>query len=82
MPKVSGWLYPTWLEYDDDEWHLLQGSDLVGEAYKMANGTIRWHCKTSDWRDSNATTIEQAKAECEADFWKEAWHRATGHNRE
>jgi len=26
-------------------------------------------------------TIEQAKAECEASFWKEAWHDATGHHR-
>ncbi len=78
---LSEWVYPRWEEIEPGYWHLLQGINLVGEAYEREGGGIKWHCKTSDWRDTNALSIEQAKAECEASFWKEAWHRASGHHR-
>jgi len=74
--KPEGWRYPVWELVDDDYWHLRQGGTLVGEVYRRDDGTIKWHCKTSDWRDTYAATIEQAKAECECSFWKEAWHVA------
>jgi hypothetical protein len=71
---LNPFLYPRW-EHDDGQWLFLQGSVIVGEVYEMDGGAIKWHCKTSDWRDTNAKTIEQAKAECEASFWKEEWQK-------
>lgn len=70
---ADDWRYPKWEEVGENNWHFTQAGKLVGEAYVREDGTIKWHCKTSDWRDINARTIEQAKAECEASFWKEAW---------
>lgn len=69
------WHYPQW-ERGVDEGHWLFVQDrihIVGEACTMGSDVIKWHCKTSDWRDTNATTMEQAKAECEASFWKDQW---------
>ena len=32
-------------------WHLRDAEgDLIAEAYQRGDG-IRWHCKTSDWRE-------------------------------
>lgn len=87
LPALKDWRYPQWHEVEPGVWHLIQkgatgwSGELVGEAYAREDGGFKWHCKTSDWRDSDAKSIEQAKAECEASFWKEAWHQATGHQR-
>lgn len=70
----QSWRYPQWEKVEGSQWNLIQGFRLVGEAYETENG-FKWHCKTSDWRDTNAISIEQAKAECEASFWKEEWDR-------
>jgi hypothetical protein len=70
------WRFPKWEQVDDDQWEFTQDGKIVGEAYLMSGGEhIKWHCKTSDWRDTNALSIEQAKAECEASFWKEEWQQ-------
>lgn len=76
--RPEGWLFPQWELEGSDFWLLRQGGEIVGEVYRRDDGNIKWHCKTSDWRDLTATSIEQAKAECECSFWKEAWHVAVG----
>lgn len=73
--KIGVWRYPEWVLIDDDYWHLKKRDDwkILGEVYRYENGIIKWHCKTSDWRDTNALSIDQAKAECEASYWKNEW---------
>jgi hypothetical protein len=72
---IEGWRYPKWEEDDDGVWFLKQDMTLVGEAYPLDGGGFKWHCKLSDTRDTSATTIEQAMAECLASFWKEQWRK-------
>ncbi len=78
MSRPEGWRYPVWEQEDEDFWLLKQDGRTVGEAYRRDDGVIKWHCKTSDWRDTSALSMAQAKAECECSFWKEAWHKAVG----
>jgi hypothetical protein len=72
---IEGWRYPQWENTGDGAWFLKQDLTLVGEAYQLAGGGFKWHCKLSDTRNTSATTIEQAKAECLASFWKEQWRK-------
>lgn len=72
---MAEWRYPIWTEDSEGVWFLRQDGVIVGEVYLRDDGVIKWHCKTSDWRDIDAKTIEQAKAECEASFWKEEWEK-------
>lgn len=73
--KQGIWRYPTWEEIDTDYWHLRKINEIkiLGEVYRFDSGIIKWHCKTSDWRDTSAKTIEQAMAECESSYWKNEW---------
>lgn len=72
---IEGWKYPQWTDNGDGAWLLEHDHVTVGEAYPLSEGRFKWHCKLSDWRDTDAKSIEQAKAECLASFWKEQWHR-------
>ena len=60
---------------DETSWLLYHNGRLVGEAYQREDETIKWHCKTSDTRNTDAKTLDQAKAECEAEYWREMVRR-------
>lgn len=72
-PTSNAWCSPRWTEVEADHWLLYQAQEVVGEVYLREEGHIKWHCMTSDERDTSALTIEQAKAECIASFWKDAF---------
>jgi hypothetical protein len=72
---IEGWKYPKWEQVDEGLRLLIQDRTIVGEAYQLDSGDIKWHCKVSDTRDTNATSFDQAMAECLACFWKEQWRK-------
>jgi hypothetical protein len=72
---IEGWRYPRWEEAEDGLWFLMHDQTIVGEAYPLDGGGFKWHCKLSDTRDTSATSIEQAMAECLGSFWKEQWRK-------
>ncbi|MBY3433711.1 hypothetical protein HFN89_06060 [Rhizobium laguerreae] len=72
---IEGWKYPKWDEHEAGAWFLMHDLTIVGEAYTLDDGGFKWHCKLSDTRDTAANSIEQAKAECLASFWKEQWRK-------
>ncbi|MBY3158382.1 hypothetical protein HFO56_39475 [Rhizobium laguerreae] len=70
---IEGWKYPTWEQVGEHSWFLMHDGALVGEAHALTGDTFKWQCLLSGTLDTAATSIEHAKAESLASFWREQW---------
>lgn len=75
LPKIPQFDKLRWQHLaGDDQWRLRDDDDLtlVGEVYYQLGRGWRWHCKTSDWRESGVGTAEEAKTRCLVSHVKDA----------
>jgi hypothetical protein len=55
--------------------HLYDKETRVGSVYERGNGTFRWHCVPSDWRDSESG-LQEAKDALVANYAQHYAHEA------